>query len=129
MTSGGLNSVDDAASMFLADRRVGLSGSVVAPVLEGARPILVEVQALVAPSPATSPRRSAPSVDAGRLAVLLAVLAQRAAVPVAQCDVYASVAGGLRVTEPGVDLALALAVAGSRADRIVAPGTVVFGEV
>ncbi len=129
MTGSGLAAVDDAASMFLADRRIGLSGSVVTPVLEGARPILVEVQALVAPSPAASPRRSAPSLDHGRLALLLAVLGQRAGVPVGHCDVYASVAGGLRVTEPGVDLAVALAVAGSLTDRIVIPGTVVFGEV
>ncbi len=129
MTQEGLASVDDAASLFLADRRVGQSGSVVAPVLEGTRPLVVEVQALVAPSALATPRRSAPSVDGGRLAVLLAVLAQRAGVPVAQCDVYASVAGGLRVTEPGIDLALALAVAGSLADRALAPDTAVFGEV
>ncbi|HEX6312063.1 MAG TPA: DNA repair protein RadA [Acidimicrobiia bacterium] len=129
MGGGGLVGVPDASALFLADRRPGAPGSVVAPVLEGARPLLVEVQALVAPHDAPMPRRSAQGLDAGRLAMLLAVLDQRARIEVARADVYASVAGGVRVGEAGVDLAVALGVAGARLGCGVDPGTVVVGEV
>jgi DNA repair protein RadA/Sms len=104
-------------------------GSVVVPVLEGTRPLLVEVQALVASQETPVPRRSAAGVDAGRLALLLAVLEERAGVQVGRHDVYASVAGGVRVVEPGADLAVALAVAGTRRHRALAPDTVAVGEV
>ena len=128
MTAGGLVDVPDASARFLVDRREDVAGSAVAAVLEGARPLLVEVQALVAPRPgppgvrppATTPvasRRSSQSLE------------QRAAIPLAGCDVYASVAGGVRIVEPGLDLAVALAVASARLDRPVAPSTVVVGEL
>ena len=129
MGSTGLTGVPDASALFLADRRPGTAGSVVAPVLEGARPLLVEVQALVAPHDVPMPRRAAQGLDGGRLSMLLAVLEQRAGVGVARADVFASVAGGVRVTEAGVDLAVALGVAGARLGAAVDPGTVALGEL
>jgi len=129
MQGDGLADVPDASALFLSDRRPDAPGSVVAPVVEGSRPLLVEVQALVAPSAAPMPRRSATGLDSARLALLLAVLQQRAGVQVAEAEVYASVAGGVRVSEPGVDLAVALAVAGARDGQVVASDTVVIGEI
>jgi len=129
MGGRGLTDVSDPSALFLADRRAGAAGSVVAPVLEGARPLLVEVQALVAPTPAPLPRRSAQGLDASRLALLLAVLERRGGVPLAGADVYASVAGGVRVGEAGADLAVVLAVASARLGEPVDPGTVAVGEV
>jgi len=125
----GLAGVPDPSALFLSDRRTGIAGSAVAPVIDGARPMLVEVQALVAPPASGPPRRSASGLDAARLSLLLAVLEQRAGVPVASADVYASVAGGVRVTEPGADLAVALAVGSARLDVPVPPTTIVLGEV
>ena len=129
MTSEGLACVPDASARFLVDRRPGVAGSAVAAVLEGARPVMVEVQSLVVPSNAPSPRRSGSGVDAQRLSMLLAVLAQRAGVNLMQHDVYGSIAGGLRVTEPGLDLALALAAAGARTGRAAHERLVVVGEL
>ena len=129
MTEHGLVDVPDASARFLVDRRSGVPGSAVAAVLEGARPLLVEVQALVVPTQMAMPRRSAAGLDTGRLALILAVLQQRAAVPVAGAEVYASVAGGLRVAETGLDLALALALAGATNGRPVVAGTVAIGEL
>jgi DNA repair protein RadA/Sms len=129
MRGDGLADVPDASALFLADRRLDAPGSVVAPVVEGSRPLLVEVQALVAPSAAPMPRRSATGLDSARLALLLAVLQQRAGVQVADAEVFASVAGGVRVSEPGVDLAVALAVAGALMELVVPSDTVVLGEI
>jgi DNA repair protein RadA/Sms len=129
MSEHGLLDVPDASARFLVDRRAGVPGSAVAAVLEGARPVLVEVQALVVPTAMPTPRRSAAGLDSGRLGLVLAVLEQRGGVPVAPCEVYASIAGGLRVSETGLDLALALALASARLDRPVAPGTVAVGEL
>lgn len=129
MRGDGLADVPDASALFLSDRRPDAPGSVVAPVVQGSRPLLVEVQALVAPSAAPLPRRSATGLDSARLSLLLAVLDQRAGVQVAGAEVYVSVAGGVRVSEPGVDLALALAVAGAHRGQAVAPGTVALGEI
>lgn len=129
MGGAGLEGVPDASALFLADRRPGVPGSVVAPVLEGARPLLVEVQALVAPHDVPMPRRSAQGLDGGRLSMLLAVLEQRAGVSVARADVFASVAGGVRVTEAGVDLAVALAAAGACRGLGTDPATVALGEL
>jgi DNA repair protein RadA/Sms len=129
MREAGLFDVADPSELFLADRRLEATGSVVTAVLEGARPLLVEVQALVAPTPAPMPRRSAQGLDAGRLSLLLAVLEQRAGLSVVGADVYASVAGGVRVNEAGADLATALAIASAHVDRPVASDTVVVGEI
>jgi len=120
MRDHGLAEVADPARAFLAEHDEPAPGSVVAPVLEGSRPILVEVQALVAPTTAPSPRRTASGIDPNRLALLVAVLGRRAGV---------GLAGGLSVTEPGLDLPLALALASSLRDRPVVEGTVAIGEV
>ena len=129
MTGRGLLGVEDPSALFLTDRRPGASGSVVVPVLEGARPMLVEMQALVAVSHAPMPRRSAQGLDASRFSLLLAVLERRAQQRLNGCDVYASVAGGVRVSEAGADLGIALAVASAQADLPVPPTTVVLGEI
>jgi len=129
MGERGLAEVADPARAFLADHDAPAPGSVVAPVLEGSRPILVEVQALVAPTAAPSPRRTASGVDPNRLALLVAVLGRRAGIGLSGHDVYANLAGGLTVSEPGLDLPLALALASSLRDRPVVTGTVAIGEV
>ena len=129
MGERGLDEVADPARAFLAEHDVPAPGSVVAPVLEGSRPLLVEVQALVAPTGAPSPRRTASGVDPNRLALLVAVLGRRAGIGLAGHDVYANLAGGLTVTEPGLDLPLALALASSLRDRPLVQGTVAIGEV
>jgi DNA repair protein RadA/Sms len=97
--------------------------------MEGHRPLVCEVQALVAPTPHANPRRVASGLDSQRLALLLAVLERRAGVRLAEADVYASSVGGLRLAEPAVDLALCLAIASARADRGVRPDMVALGEV
>jgi DNA repair protein RadA/Sms len=129
MTACGLEPVADPSALFLGDRRPGASGSVVAPVVEGARPMCVEVQALVMTEETQMPRRVTQAVDSNRLAMLMAVLSRRAGVPVGRNDVYASVAGGVRVVDPGADLAIACALASSRTDLPVPADTVVLGEV
>ncbi len=129
MGERGLDEVADPARAFLAEHDAPAPGSVVAPVLEGSRPLLVEVQALVAPTGAPSPRRTASGVDPNRLALLVAVLGRRAGIGLAGHDVYANLAGGLTVTEPGLDLPLALALASSLRDRPLVQGTVAIGEV
>ena len=129
MTERGLVDVPDASARFLVDRRPGVPGSAVAAVLEGARPILVEVQALAMRTGAPMPRRSAAGMESGRLAMLLAVLQSRAGVPSTNADVYASVAGGLRITERGLDLALALAVAGAQLAQATTRDTLAIGEL
>jgi DNA repair protein RadA/Sms len=129
MTGTGLVSVADPSSLFLSDRRVGASGSVVAAVLEGTRPLCVEVQSLVVPTAAPSPRRVAQSFDGGRLSMLVAIVQQRAEVGLVGHDVFASVAGGVRASEPGADLAIALAIASAREDAPVRADTVAVGEL
>ena len=126
---GGLVGVPDAGALFLADRRPGLAGSAVVPVMEGSRPLLVEVQALVSGEGIAQPRRSAEGVDHGRLAVVLAVLAERVHMPLRDADVFALAAGGVQVTEPAADLAMALAVVSSRLGVPLAGDVVVCGEV
>jgi DNA repair protein RadA/Sms len=129
MTEAGLVPVADPSALFLADRRSGASGSVVAAVMEGTRPLCVEMQALVMETGAPMPRRVAQAFDTSRLSMLVAVLQERAGVDLAKRDVYASVAGGVRVAEPGADLAIALAIASARDSCAVADDTVVIGEV
>jgi DNA repair protein RadA/Sms len=129
MSERGLAEVPDPARAFLGEHDGPAPGSVPAPVLEGSRPLLVEVQALVAPTGAPSPRRTASGVDPNRLALLVAVLARRAGIGLTGHDVYANLAGGLTVAEPGLDLPLALALASSFRDRPLVPGTVAIGEV
>ncbi|CAN5787778.1 DNA repair protein RadA [soil metagenome] len=129
MTGTGLRGVPDPSGLFLADRRTGIAGSVVVPTMEGHRPLLVELQVLVATSSLPSPRRSAQGIDSGRLSLLLAVLEQRVGVPTATVDVYALAVGGVKVVEPGVDLALGLAVVSSLTGTPLASDLVACGEV
>jgi DNA repair protein RadA/Sms len=129
MGDAGLTEVADPARAFLAEHDGPAPGSVIAPTLEGSRPLLVEVQALVAPGPGGTPRRTASGVDPNRVALLVAVLARRAGIGLASHDIYVNLAGGLSVDEPGLDLPLALALASSLRDRPIRPGTVAIGEV
>jgi DNA repair protein RadA/Sms len=129
MEDRGLIEVADPARAFLHGHAGAAPGSVVAPTLEGSRPILVEVQALTNPSAYGTPTRKASGVDPNRLSLLIAVLGRRAGVGLGSHDVYANLAGGLAVMEPGLDLPLALALVSSLRDRAIAPGTVAIGEV
>lgn len=129
MATDGLEPVPDPSGMFLGDRRPGIPGTVVTPALEGHRPLLVEVQTLVAPSTLAQPRRSTQGLDGGRLALLLAVLDRRAEMPIAANDVYAMAVGGVKVIEPGADLAICVALASAFVGRPVGDGLVACGEV
>jgi DNA repair protein RadA/Sms len=129
MAREGLREVPDASALFIAERPLRAAGSVVTATTQGTRPLLVEVQALVAPALYGAPRRVTTGLDANRLAVLLAVLQRRAGIQVLDQDVFASVAGGLRVDEPAVDLSLCVAIVSSLRDRALAREVAVFGEV
>jgi len=120
--------VPDASKLFLSDREQD-TGTVIIPTVEGTRPLLVEVQALVAPTPYVPPRRTADSVDIKRIQLLLAVLEKRVHLSIGACDVYVKVAGGIRIDEPAADLGLCVAMASSFANRLLRPQTIVFGEV
>ena len=110
MTDAGLSEVSNPSELFLAERRGDVSGACVFAGLEGTRPVLVEIQALVAPSPLGMPRRAVVGWDSGRLAMVLAVLEARCGVAIGANDVYLNVAGGLRIGEPAADLAVAAAL-------------------
>ena len=130
MAGHGLIGVPDPSSLFLADRRTGIPGSAVVPTMEGQRPIVVEVQALASASvPGVPPRRSALGLDGARLSMLMAVLGRRSRVPVHDQDVYASTAGGAKLTEPGLDLGVCLAVVSAIRDQPLPADLAVFGEV
>jgi len=129
MTGDGLEEVANPSSLFLGDRETPAPGTVVFAGIEGTRPLLCEIQALVSPAPAGQARRSVVGWDGGRLAMILAVLEARCAVPFTGMDVYLNVAGGLRITEPAADLAVAAALLSAREDAALAPGTVIFGEI
>lgn len=129
MVQDGLREVPDPSALFLAERPTHAAGSVVFPTAEGSRPLLVEVQALVAPAVYGSARRVASGIDGSRLAILLAVLDRKAEIHVLDQDVFASVAGGARIDERALDLALAVAVVSSLRERAVPANLAVFGEV
>ncbi len=129
MRGAGLAEVKNPSAHLLAERPVGAPGSIVVASADGMRPMLVEVQALVAPASAGIGRRTAAGVDGNRVALLLAVLAQRAGCNVLDRDVFVNVAGGLRLAEPAIDLGVACAVASSARGRALDAHTVVFGEV
>jgi len=129
MTGGGLAEVANPSALFLAERRGNVSGSAVFAGLEGSRPVLVEIQVLLAPNPGGSPRRSVIGWDSGRLAMLLAVLETRCGLKLAMNDVYLNVAGGLRVSEPAADLAVAAALISAASDVPTDPSMVFFGEI
>jgi len=129
MTEAGLRDVPNPSALFLSERPKGVSGSVVFPSIEGTRPLLVEVQALVCPSPLASPRRTATGVNPNRLSLLLAVLEKRASLHFSDKDVFVNVVGGVRLDEPGADVATALALVSSLREIPIAPTVVAFGEV
>ncbi len=130
MVEAGLRGVPDPSALFLADRQTGVAGSVVVPTLEGQRPLMVELQVLTNQvKPDVPARRSAQGLDPGRLAMLLAVLGQRVKAPVATHEVYASVVGGVKLSEPGTDLGLCLAVLSALSGQPLPPTVVAFGEV
>ena len=129
MGESGLREVANPSEVFLEERTKGVAGSVVVPTVEGTRPLLVEVQALVTPTSFGLPRRTVSGADPQRLAVLLAVLAKRAGVALGQHDVYVNLVGGLKVREPAADLAVAVALASALRDRAADPRTVFVGEL
>jgi DNA repair protein RadA/Sms len=129
MTDRGLIEVPNPSALFLAERRGNVSGSAVFAGLEGTRPVLVEVQALLSPSAGGAPRRSVVGWDTGRLSMLLAVLEARCGLSLGANDVYLNIAGGLRIAEPAADLAVAAALVSAATDRPTDPGMVYFGEV
>lgn len=131
MTGQGLTEVSDPASIFLAERSDGVTGSVVCPTLEGTRPLLIEVQALASPTHLPTPMRRARGIDKNRLDLLMAVLGQRSGwhLKLGTRDVYLNVSGGLKVEEPALDLAVCIAVASAATGRAVKKGVSVFGEV
>lgn len=129
MSDKGLREVSNPSALFLADRESRTPGSVVFAGVEGTRPVLVEFQALVASSPLGTPRRTVIGWDAGRLSMILAVLEARCGVSLAGNDVFLNVAGGLRVTEPAADLAVAAAILSAHRDAPIPHDAVVFGEI
>jgi DNA repair protein RadA/Sms len=129
LTEDGLAEVADPARAFLIEHERPEPGSVVAATMEGSRPLLVEVQGLVATAGYGTPARRVSGIDPNRLALLVAVLGRRAGIGLGSHDVYANLAGGLALAEPGLDLPIALALASSLRDRPVVAGTVAAGEV
>jgi DNA repair protein RadA/Sms len=129
MAKDGLREVRNPSELFLSERPENTSGSVVVSTLEGTRPLLIEVQALASPSPLAMPRRVATGFDVNRVALLIAILEKRVGLHLHGEDVYLNIAGGIRVTEPAVDLGVATAIASSFRDRPIAPLTAIMGEV
>ncbi len=129
MTGKGLAQVTNPSALFLSERGTPSPGSAVFAGIEGTRPVLVELQALVAPSPHSQPRRTVVGWDSGRLAMILAVLEARCGIPFAGLDVYLNVAGGMKISEPAADLAVAAALLSAREDTALPADTVIFGEI
>ncbi|MGZ8793948.1 MAG: magnesium chelatase domain-containing protein, partial [Gaiellaceae bacterium] len=128
MTGEGLVGVPDPSELF-GKTLPGEIGAAVACVLEGTRPILLEIQSLVAPTDLAMPRRVGTGVDPKRLAMIVAVLSRHAGVALGSADVFVNVAGGLRIDEPGADLAIALAIASAARNAPVQEGVAAFGEI
>lgn len=129
MQSSGLVEVPNPSQIFLEERAKEIVGSVIIPTLEGSRPILIEAQALVTETGFSTPSRRCAGLDQNRLALLLAVLEKRLRYQIHRCDVFVSIAGGMRVMETGADLGLLVAVASSMRNRRIDPETIVVGEV
>jgi DNA repair protein RadA/Sms len=129
MVEAGLAEVPNPSELFLADRRDDVTGAVVFAGIEGSRPVLVEIEALVAPSSLASPRRNVVGWDSSRLAMLTAVLEARCGVPLSGRDIFLNVAGGLKIYETAADLAVAAALISSVTGRPAPKRTVFFGEV
>ena len=129
MAAAGLREVENPSEYMLSGKPAGASGSVVACSMEGTRPILLEIQALVCQTFFNIPRRTAAGTDFNRVNLLMAVLEKRAGLSMSSCDAYVNIAGGVKMNEPALDLAIVLAIASSFRDRAVDEKTVVFGEV
>ncbi len=129
MTDAGLKEVENPSALFLGDRNDGVSGSAVFAGMEGTRPVLMEIQALVASSSLATPRRAVVGWDSSRLSMVLAVLESRCGVVFTGKDVFLNIAGGLRVSEPAADLAVVAALVSSVCDVPLPASTVVFGEI
>jgi len=125
----GIVGLPDPSALFLTSRDVAVAGTCVTVTLEGRRPLVTEVQALISPSAGGSPRRTTSGLDSSRLAMVLAVLSRRVGLDFTSSDCYASTVGGVRLAEPAADVAIALALAGASVDRALPLGTVAFGEV
>ena len=129
MTEHGVLGVADPSALFLADRRPATVGSAIVAVIDGHRPLLVEVQALLVPGVAGTPRRTTQGLDTSRLHLLLAVLERHLGLATTGTEVYAATAGGVRVTDPGADLGVLLALASAHLGQPLPDGMVVYGEV
>jgi DNA repair protein RadA/Sms len=129
MKDSGLQEVSNPSELFLAERPLDTAGSTVTAAMEGTRPILVEVQALASPSSLAVPRRTSMGIDHNRLALLVAVLEKKVGLSLLHQDVFVNAAGGVRIDEPAVDLAIVTALASSFLDKPVEPHTVLVGEV
>lgn len=129
MRESGLSEVPNPSALFLAERRGNIAGSCVFAGIEGSRPLLVEIQALVAPQAGSSPRRAVVGWDSNRLSMILAVLEARCGVTLAGKDVFLNVAGGLKITEPACDLAVASAVVSALVQKPMPADMVIFGEI
>jgi len=129
MTDKGMLGIENPSKIFLAQRQKGVPGSVIVATMEGTRPVLVEIQALVTPTQLAIPRRIASGLDYNRLQLICAVLAKRLGLPLASFDIFVNVAGGLRIEEPAADLGVALAIYSSFKNLSFDHKTVVFGEL
>lgn len=129
MQTSGLAEVPNPSQIFLEERRKEVIGSAVIPALEGSRAILIEIQALVTETVFSTPSRRCTGLDQNRLALLLAVLEKRMGYQIYRCDVFVSIAGGMRILEPGIDLGILVAVASSMRNRIIDAETTIVGEV
>jgi DNA repair protein RadA/Sms len=129
MKDSGLSEVDNPSRIFLEERPQDVPGSVVIPCLEGTRPVLVEIQALVGPSPLGMPRRTTVGVDHNRISLLVAVLGKRIGMELGDQDIFVNVAGGLKIDEPAADLGIVSSMMSSFLERTVDRKLVLFGEV
>jgi DNA repair protein RadA/Sms len=129
MRGEGLTEVKNPSEYMLSGKPQGASGSVVACSMEGTRPMLMEIQALVCHSFFNNPRRTATGVDFNRVNLLMAVLEKRLGLQLSDCDAYVNIAGGLRMTEPAIDLGIVLAIISSKKDIVIDDRTICFGEV
>ena len=120
---------ENPSEIFLEERKTGATGSVIIPTIEGSRPILIEVQALVSHTVFPSPTRRSAGIDQNRLALLLAVLEKRLGYPLYQRDVFVALAGGVKIVEPAIDLGILLAIASSMTSKPIDPQVIVVGEV
>ncbi|MDR1025838.1 MAG: DNA repair protein RadA [Lactobacillus sp.] len=129
MQDKGLTEVENPSALFLAERQGNVSGSCVFAGIEGSRPVLVEIQALVSPTGYSSPKRAVVGWDSNRLAMVLAVLEARCGMNLSSQDIYLNIAGGLKISEPAADLAVAMAVISSLTNKPLPADTVIFGEI